>query len=539
MFLSSLLNRPASQKLPCLSLILALGLTQLSPLAMAREKLFSLKGPVNAVSMEEASPSGQPLQAEDTSKATDKAPANTKDTESTVQKKVAIVPAITPIITPLKLLLPRDHKHHNSLNQIYEFDHKPLGNRIPVILIPGRAEEFQQNSWWRSMNKDARQNPDYQQNFKTYIFLYNSKDELPVQAKSLATELRKNFAQLPASQPLMLVSYSLGGVIAREVMADDDILNRVDTLMAIGVPFHGSPMFDSKWFTEYLNPPNRFAIRRFWDRANYHVYMLGKNNLQHGLKWDNFDGSKPVFKEEIKVGQPKIWEIVKNKNVAQDKDKVIAVITETPEPYTPYPNEDKIRSKMLVYAGYLENGFTETNEPPNPRRLPRYALKDGKGKTRQEKRTAWLSIPGKLAVSILPVYGFTVHSVFTYMNYQLAKLPTRTPKSPEGENALVYRYNDGAIPLSSNLFLPARNHAYRENLPALAAEAHVRRVRVFANLDHVDLGEYNLFKSKLRRHDVLHPEDGAFLPNKWLLHDLCDRAEKLRKPEVQVSTHPE
>jgi len=509
-----------------------LGLTQLSPLAVAREKLFSLNGPVNAVSMEEENSSGQPSQTEEASKTSDKAH------ESALQKKVAIVPAITPIVTPLKLLLPREHRHHNSLNQVYEFDHKPLGNRIPVILIPGRAEEFQQNSWWRSMHRDARQNPDYQKNFKTYIFLYNSKDELDVQAKGLATELRKNFSQLPASQPLMLVSYSLGGVIAREVLADDDILNRVDTLMAVGVPFHGSPMFDSKWFTEYLNPPNRFAIRRFWDRTNYHLYMLGKNNLQHGLKWDNFDGSKPIFKEEIKVGEPKIWEIGKNKNAA-DKDKVVTVITETPEAYTPYPNEDKIRSKMLVYGTYLENGFTETNQPVNPRRLPRYALKDGKGKTRKEKRAAWLSIPGKIVVSILPVYGFTVHSVFTYMNYQLANLPTRTQDSPEGKNILVYRYNDGAIPLSSNLFLPARSHAYRENLTELAAEAHVRHVRIFANLDHVDLGEYNLFKSKLRRHDVLHPDDGAFLPNKWLLHDLCERAQTLRKPDLQVSTHSE
>jgi pimeloyl-ACP methyl ester carboxylesterase len=512
-----LLPRSCFPRVVSTTLALSLTMVMIGPLPVqAREKLFVVNGPVNTAM---AHPTGlKPLSktimtppislssASTTLKpeATDALPHKNEPSEKLGLDNLPKVTATT----QLQLLLPRQHSRY-SLNQIYEFDHSPIGKRIPVILLPGRAEEYQQNSWWRSVHHRTRQNADYQKTFKTYLFLYDSKEELAVQAQGLATELRKNFAQLPKSQPLMLVSYSLGGVIAREVLADADILERVDTLIAIGVPFHGSPMFDSKWFTEYLNPPNRFAIRRFWDRANYHVYMLGKTNLQHGLKWDNFDSSKPVFKES--------------------KDGSVRVV-ETPETYVSYPNEDAIRKRMIVYGSFLENGYTNTAQPANPRRLPRYALKDGKGKSRQEKRESWLKIPGKILVSILPVYGLTVHSVFTYMNYQLANLPSHTQELPEGKNTHLYRYNDGAIPLTSDLFLSSREKPYGESLDTLVKETHARKVRIFANLDHVDLGEYNLLKSKLRRSDVIHPEEGAFLPNQWILLDLCQRAQDLKLP---------
>ena len=40
-----------------------------------------------------------------------------------------------------------------GLDRIFEFDDEPLGNRIPVILVPGRAEEFQPNSWWKKFER--------------------------------------------------------------------------------------------------------------------------------------------------------------------------------------------------------------------------------------------------------------------------------------------------------------------------------------------------------------------------------------------------
>ncbi|MFX5987658.1 hypothetical protein ABTF25_19765, partial [Acinetobacter baumannii] len=79
-------------------------------------------------------------------------------------------------------LLPHERTRH-SLNQIYEFDRSALGRRLPVILVPGRAEEFQQNSWWKSLNRMSAQNEEFTRRFKLYVFLYDSKKQLAEQAQ--------------------------------------------------------------------------------------------------------------------------------------------------------------------------------------------------------------------------------------------------------------------------------------------------------------------------------------------------------------------
>jgi hypothetical protein len=398
----------------------------------------------------------------------------------------------------------------SSADQIYEFDRAPLGNRIPVLLVPGRAEEFQHDSWWKRFNQVANQNYFFKSNFKLYVFLYNSKEELDVQATSLAKDIRKRFGHLPKTQPLMVVAYSLGGVMIREVFKDIDMLDRVDTVFAIATPFHGSPIFDPAWFSEYLNPPHRSPLRRFWDRTFYRLYMFDKSNLTRGMAWDNFDGSKPQFHVD---NTPHII-----------GDQVNAVIPEFQE----YPNADEIRKKMIIYASYMENELTR--KPGEMPKVPQYGVTSG---------------PAFLLGTVLPIYGFTVHSVFTYTNYQLANLATYTVEDPQGRNTHLYRYNDGAIPMSSMLFLKPRREAYSEDLLDLAALATVKKVRIIADLDHVDMGEYNLRKSHLIRPDLLHPDEGIRSPNEWVIYDLnqrfrelCPSLSRCEQPEENLQPAP-
>jgi pimeloyl-ACP methyl ester carboxylesterase len=397
-------------------------------------------------------------------------------------------------------LLPRQ-RNRDSLNQIYEFDHARLGKRIPVILVPGRAEEFQHNSWWKGFHKATSKNPDFKRHFKVYVFLYNSTEELDVQAQALVRDLKKRFSTLPDTQPLMLVTYSLGGVIARNALQDNDILNRVDTMVAIAVPFHGSPMFDPYWFSEYLNPPNRSPLRRLWDRSIYRAYMFSKSNLTRGLRWDNFDSSKPQF--HVDAPHPERSKIV--------GDQALSKI----QPFQEYPNADEIRHKTVVYASYLVNGYTNTITPYRRQHLPQFVLDNS------------LAFPKEMVASILPFYGFTVHSVFTYMNHQMANIPTYTPENPEGQNTHLYRYNDGAIPMSSMLFLPPRSVPYDEDINTLVKFANVRKSRVFVNVDHLHVGQYSFLKKILSQPDVMHRGDGVRTPYKWLEKDLLDRQTDL------------
>jgi hypothetical protein len=421
------------------------------------------------------------------------------------------VPAVSQLLVPdavvekvPKLLLPRD-RSRDSLNQLYEFDRSPLGNRIPVILVPGRAEEFQQNSWWKGFNLVSREDPAFRHQFKVYVFLYNSKEELDVQAQGLVKNLKIQFGKLPKSQPLMLVTYSLGGVISREVLRDKDILDQVDTMIAIAVPFHGSPLFDPDWFSEYLNPPNRSPIRRFWDRTVYRGYMFSKSNLTRGLRWDNFDGSKPQFR-------------VSGRKSKGDSEIIGDQVNSTIQPFEDYENADEIRRRTIVYASFMVNGYTNTNNQSfSPLKLPKYVLENS------------LAFPKQLVATVLPLYGFTVHSVFNYMNHQLANIPTYTPEDPQGKNTHLYRFNDGAIPMSSMLFLPARQEPYAEDLPGLLKEATVRQSRIFVNLDHMHLGEYTLLKHQLKKPDMLRPEDGVRSPHQWIIMDLKRRLDEIRQ----------
>ncbi|WP_373532628.1 esterase/lipase family protein [Vampirovibrio sp.] len=393
-------------------------------------------------------------------------------------------------------LLPRQ-RSFKSLNQIYQFDHSPLGKRIPVLLVPGRAEEFQHNAWWKEIWHVANQDLAFNRYFKLYVFLYNSKEELDVQAEGLVKELKGRFGTLPASQPLMMVTYSLGGVIVREMAKDTSLLNKVDTMIAIAVPFHGSPMFDPEWFSEYLNPPTRSPLRRFWDRSLYRGYMFSKSNLTRGLNWDNFDSSKPQFQSgNNHPNQP---------SLAGDQ------ACSTVQPYQEYPNADLIRQKTIVYANYLENAVTH---PESQKKKSTIAKS--------------ISLPRRAVESVVPFYGFTVHAVLSYMGLQLANLPTYTPDDPQGKNTQLYRYNDGAIPVSSMLFLKPSPDPYDDDLWGLIGMSTVRNVRVFKGHDHLHIGEYARLKGNLVTPDLVHPEDGQRSPHRWIIHDLFKRMRELR-----------
>ena len=367
------------------------------------------------------------------------------------------------------------------LNHLYTFDRRALETRTPLILIPGRAEEFQRSSWWKKFRAMTDDNPAFERQFKLYIFIYNSREELDVQARDLNRELKAYFSDFtPKHRQVVLVSHSLGGMIAREAFADPATAKLTHTVYALAVPFHGSPMFDPKWFSTYLRPPNHSPIRKFWDQAIYNLYMFDKNNLKRGLRWNNFDGSKPLY------GKP---------NLQGD------VLTPSGKQHRVHPAAAKLKPKTVIYASYLKNQYTHPD-------------------TFRRKRGP-LMVPRTIVSSILPFYGVSVHSVFTYMNLQLANLPTFSPEQPFGDSSThLYRYNDGVIPIGSMLYLPKRERPYHEPLPQLIQRLDVRSARVFENIDHMHIGEYTFFKKRIRVADVLHPEDGQRTPNEWLIHDL-------------------
>ncbi len=375
----------------------------------------------------------------------------------------------------------------DDLNHIYQFEPSALAGRTPVVLLPGRAEEFQRSSWWKKIRKLAKRNKEFKKDYKLYVYVYDSTDELDEQSNDYIREAKRYFGDLPqAGRQLVAISYSLGGMILREAMVDSDVNAMTHTVYAVAVPFHGSPMFDKAWFTKYLRPPNHSPIRRFWDRAVFEAYMMDKGNLKRGLHWSNFDGSKPMYEEAELNGD---------------------LLVSNTYSYEDHSAEKKLKAKTIAYISYLENDYTKAYEKRGIDLL---------GKS--------LKLPKTVAGSVLPFYGLSVHSVFTYMNNQLAELPTYDPEHPKGRDSHLYRYNDGVFPISSMLYLPARNQPYQENFSELIDFIDLQKARVFVNIDHMHIGGYSWRKKRIRREDVLHPDEGKRTPNEWLIHDLLELA---------------
>ncbi len=378
----------------------------------------------------------------------------------------------------------------DDLNHLYQFEPSLLAGRTPVMLLPGRAEEFQRRAWWKKIRKMTKRNKAFKKHYKLYAFIYDSTDEIDQQADDYARELKFYFEDLPQSnRQVVIIGYSLGGLILRKAIADVDVDRLIHTVYSVAVPFHGSPMFDTH-FTKYLRPPNHSPLRQLGDRFVFNAYMMGKGNLKRGLHWSNFDGSKPMYEKADLNGD---------------------MLVSTLYSYKEHPVTKQLKEKTIIYTSYLENRYTKASETNQLNHLIEVPFK----------------LPKAVVGSILPIYGPSVHSVFSYMNYQLAGLPTYDPEHPKGVENHLYRYNDGVFPISSMLYLPSRNLPYQENLSELVRFIDVKKARVFLNLDHMHIGEYSWRKKRIRTEDVLHPEEGQRTPNEWLIHDLLKLAPEL------------
>lgn len=384
---------------------------------------------------------------------------------------------------PVIPIVPQKRKF--PINRIYAYDASQLGDRSPVLLVPGRAQEYQLGAWWKRFYQAARRSNDFNRHFKLYVFVYNSTEPLHIQTHHLVSEFQTLLQTIPQGRPVYMINYSLGGVICREALEHPQVFERTRGIISMGVPFHGSPVFNPDWFSQYMNL--RSPLRRPWDQMIYQFYMSDKDNLTQGLQWNNFDHSKPQFDA-----------------VALQGDQLVSA----GEPYRERELTAAIKKKMVVYASVIENSNTGFAKSLTLLDIPFRLAGES------------LALPKRVLGTVLPVYGLTAHSVFDFMSEELSNLPTSTPANPEGKNTHLYRYNDGVIPLSSALYLPVSPNPYEGDLDTLKAAVDVKKARVFLNIDHVDLGEYRLNQLQLKTTDVFHPGEKARTPTQWILHDL-------------------
>lgn len=397
------------------------------------------------------------------------------------------------------------------LNRLWSYDQKPLAGRTPVVVLPGRAEEKQARAWWHKLYVLAQEDPSFRKHYKLYLYPYNSWADIDQQAAWLRRAIETDLLPtLPKRQNIVMVGYSLGGIIIQEavdkILAErqagfppekEDLLSRTGHFMMIAVPFHGTPVFNPPWYSRNISSIS--PIRRWWDRVVYHWYMNDASNLHEAMGWDNYDGTLP--------------------------DGALPD-TPSPPPTPDLPEHREFRQKIIAYAGYLNNRYVY-NE-----------LKAGESHWLQPGILVKpVQLPKAVLGTILPAYGFSVNAVLNFMNKQLAQLPTYTEATPGGKNVLRFRFNDGVIPLDSALYLPQPPDAtpYAGHLDEILTHINIGKARVFEGKDHIELGEYRILRWRLDAQDLLEPALPSRSINQWLLYDLnalVDETPVLIKPTV-------
>lgn len=181
----------------------------------------------------------------------------------------------------------------------------PLANRIPVIFIHGwNSKEVAGEPGlqvWSGLGSHLYYSPWFKDNYKMYFLLYWSNiqgwtlRDMGLTFRSLIEQIDRADPDF-RGKPLILIGYSMGGLIARSYMQEfrpgssGRNGDRVLRLITLGTPHHGSPFAngparDNKAGGVWLETMHLvidgglfgFDIR--WDMDN-----------RYDLHWDNYDG---------------------------------------------------------------------------------------------------------------------------------------------------------------------------------------------------------------------------------------------------------
>jgi hypothetical protein len=356
-------------------------------------------------------------------------------------------------------------------------DASPQEGRIPLILVHGINPDADKEYNWQGFLNLIRKDPAFQARFKTYLFVYDPAKAIRVNGKLLQADLMDFRKRNASAEPFRFAALSLGGMIVREALADTALWQQTERVVAISVPFHGTPLASKPWMSlcfknaSVLNP-----VRHFDDLA----YSVAGRQFPHFEKdycWDNFDGNMP-------------------ESVSRQQTCMV--------PTSPHAPQEEAR-KYTVYAGFY-----------------------GSSADHWQWLRKQLGLPAgkKPAGTKQPLLGR--HMMFSLVQPCLSALPAA--KAAAKGVVPVDAFNDGISPISSQLWLGRYNRRGRDGQPvpqeklwqSVLAMRQGENARLFDGLDHRDWLEggtrYAGNGGKLQ--DWLHPDVPARNMFEWIKFDL-------------------
>ena len=363
---------------------------------------------------------------------------------------------------------------------LVSLDDQPLGNRTPLVLVHGINPNPDFVFGWGAYLDEARKHPAYQQRYKTYQFRYDTSATTAQTGEEMRVALHAMAESLPADRSMRIAGLSLGGMLVRIALADDTVRAKVDRFIAIGVPFHGTPLASPHWLRAQIHTQSLFSTLRLTNRIAYGQTRKRFPHFDADFCWDNFDGAIPA---SIRAKQP----------------------------CQPHYGPDTTQVPTITYAAFfgaeasdrqwLQEQVVLQNAPAGkPRRVP-----------------IW-----------------NRHVMFKLVRPSIAELPRETGSISEPEKSVPtpLAFNDGISPVSSQLWL-GRFVSATDNQPLAVTQQwdailklhSTPQARLFEGIDHRDWleGRTRLKDTEAVR-DWLHPNAPPLTVNQWIIHDLMDDA---------------
>lgn len=384
--------------------------------------------------------------------------------------------------------------------QIYQWDDKPLGDRVPFLLVHGLRGEYYQAFRWTKIIKKFTSNPEFDSRYKVYLMRHDSLatvKSIPDFQKAIATLY--NAAQ---KRPITILALSIGGNLVYESMHDKATDNAIRLAFTLGTPFRGSPLFCTDWLQYSVYKNLSFPWTRIDHSLAYKFYFNHNPGLIEDFGWDNSDQSIPDvghFRSRLPLGPSG------DLTLAQDVNKRLADLNSQPF--------DK--KKLITYSGYLLSPFM----------MP---------ETKRKIDTTLMAPYTLLSIKIPSHFG-REHPVLKWLNRDIGTIVAAKSAQQKTRSPFVYQLNDGITPISSAVFLPVEACAsaavvHESDLPKLKAVTDVRLARVFRNIDHLTfIDGYRPLNASTEIRDELDPDAGTKHIFDWMLSDLLQQDHSASK----------
>lgn len=184
------------------------------------------------------------------------------------------------------------------------YDDSPLGARIPLILVHGIAGQNDYLFNWDNFLTFVNKHPDFKQQYKIYLYHYDSSRSVPDIGLSFQQTL-KGFIGGLGGRPIKILAYSEGGLITRNAMQDPYVDQHTLEVLTIATPFHGSPLANPEWLDQQVNTESVFNVIRMTQKIAYKITGKLYPTFKEDFHWDNFDGAIPM-KQYVRSNGPMI-----------------------------------------------------------------------------------------------------------------------------------------------------------------------------------------------------------------------------------------